>query len=64
VRGGDIVGDHTVMYAGAGERIEITHRSSSRQAYASGSLRAARFLAEPDRATGLYDMFDVLGFTR
>jgi len=62
VRGGDIVGDHTVMYAGAGERIEITHRSSSRQAYASGSLRAARFLA--DRATGLYDMFDVLGFSR
>jgi len=62
VRGGDIVGDHTVMYAGAGERIEITHRSSSRQAYASGSLRAARFLA--DRATGLYDMADVLGFAR
>ncbi len=62
VRGGDIVGDHTVMYAGTGERIEITHRSSSRQALADGGLRAARFLA--DRTTGLYDMADVLGFPR
>jgi 4-hydroxy-tetrahydrodipicolinate reductase len=62
IRGGDIVGDHTVMFAGAGERIEITHRSSSRQAYANGSLRAARFLA--DKRSGLYDMFDVLGFER
>jgi hypothetical protein len=44
VRGGDIVGDHTVMFAGTGERIEITHRSSSRANYAAGSLRAARFL--------------------
>ncbi len=60
IRGGDIVGDHTVMFAGAGERIEITHRSGSRQSYATGSLRAARFLG--DKATGLYDMFDVLGF--
>jgi 4-hydroxy-tetrahydrodipicolinate reductase len=59
VRGGDIVGDHTVMFAGAGERIEITHRASSRQSYADGSLRAARFLAGKPR--GLYDMFDVLG---
>jgi 4-hydroxy-tetrahydrodipicolinate reductase len=59
IRGGDIVGDHTVMYAGAGERIEITHRSSSRQSYAHGSLRAARFLA--DKTRGLYDMLDVLG---
>jgi 4-hydroxy-tetrahydrodipicolinate reductase len=59
IRGGDIVGDHTVMFAGAGERIEITHRSSSRQSYANGSLRAARFLA--DKRRGLYDMFDVLG---
>jgi len=59
IRGGDIVGDHTVMFAGAGERIEITHRSGSRQSYATGSLRAARFLG--DKAMGLYDMFDVLG---
>jgi 4-hydroxy-tetrahydrodipicolinate reductase len=62
IRGGDIIGDHTVMFAGAGERIEITHRASSRQSYASGSLRAAHFLAS--RATGLYDMFDVLGIAR
>ena len=59
VRGGDIVGDHTVLFAGTGERIEITHRSASRATYAQGSLRAARFLA--DQPTGLYDMFDVLG---
>ena len=58
VRGGDIVGDHTVLFAGTGERIEITHKSSSRAGYAQGSLRAARFLrAQP---TGLFDMFDVL----
>jgi 4-hydroxy-tetrahydrodipicolinate reductase len=59
VRGGDIVGDHTVLFAGTGERIEITHKSSSRVTYAQGSLRAARFLA--GRREGLYDMFDVLG---
>jgi 4-hydroxy-tetrahydrodipicolinate reductase len=59
VRGGDIVGDHTVMFAGGGERIEITHRSSSRSNYAAGSLRAARFLL--GRAPGLYGMDDVLG---
>ena len=59
VRGGDIVGDHTVLFAGIGERIEITHKSSSRVTYAHGSLRAARFLA--DKATGLFDMQDVLG---
>ncbi|TNF60867.1 MAG: 4-hydroxy-tetrahydrodipicolinate reductase [Burkholderiales bacterium] len=59
VRGGDIVGDHTVLFAGTGERIEITHRSSSRVTYAQGSLRAVRFLA--GRESGLYDMFDVLG---
>ncbi len=58
IRGGDIVGDHTVLFAGTGERIEVTHKSSSRATYAQGSLRAARFLA--GRATGLYDMFDVL----
>jgi len=60
IRGGDIVGDHTVLFAGNGERIEITHRSSSRATYAEGSLRAARFLA--GRSHGLYDMADVLGF--
>lgn len=59
VRGGDIIGDHTVMFCGAGERVEITHRSSSRTGYAAGSLRAARFLAT--KSAGLYDMFDVLG---
>jgi 4-hydroxy-tetrahydrodipicolinate reductase len=59
LRGGDIVGDHTVMFCGAGERIEITHKSASRQGYAAGSLRAARFLA--DKRSGLFDMFDVLG---
>jgi 4-hydroxy-tetrahydrodipicolinate reductase len=59
VRGGDIVGDHTVLFAGTGERIEISHKSSSRVSYAQGALRAARFLA--DKPTGLYDMQDVLG---
>ncbi len=58
VRGGDIIGDHTVLFAGDGERIEISHKSSSRVSYAHGSLRAARFLA--DKRTGLYDMYDVL----
>lgn len=59
VRGGDIVGDHTVMFCGIGERVEVTHKASSRMPYALGSLRAARFLAE--RKNGLYDMQDVLG---
>mgnify|MGYP006147237001 CR=1 FL=1 len=59
IRGGDIVGDHTVLFAGTGERIEITHKSSSRATYAQGSLRAVRFLA--DKKTGLFNMFDVLG---
>jgi 4-hydroxy-tetrahydrodipicolinate reductase len=59
IRGGDIVGDHTVMFAGTGERIEITHRSSSRANYAIGSVRACRFLAA--HKTGLFDMQDVLG---
>lgn len=58
IRGGDIVGDHTAMFAGIGERIEITHRSSSRATYAQGSLQAVRYLATQDR--GLYDMQDVL----
>ena len=59
IRGGDIVGDHTVLFAGTGERIEITHKSGSRATYAQGSLRAVRFLA--GKKSGLYDMFDVLG---
>ncbi|MBV7541375.1 4-hydroxy-tetrahydrodipicolinate reductase [Acidovorax sp. sic0104] len=58
IRGGDIVGDHTVLFAGIGERIEISHKSSNRAGYAQGSLRAVRFLAE--RKTGMFDMFDVL----
>ncbi len=60
IRGGDLVGDHTVMFIGMGERVEITHRSSSRMNYATGALRAAQWvMAKPG---GLYDMFDVLGF--
>ena len=59
VRGGDIIGDHTVLFAGTGERIEISHKASSRASYAQGSLRAVRFLA--DKKSGLFDMFDVLG---
>ena len=59
IRGGDIVGEHTVLFAGTGERIEISHKSSSRAGYAQGSLRAARFLA--NHSTGLFDMNDVLG---
>jgi 4-hydroxy-tetrahydrodipicolinate reductase len=59
VRGGDIVGDHTVLFAGIGERVEITHKASSRATFAQGALRAARWLA--NRPAGLYDMQDVLG---
>jgi len=59
VRGGDIVGDHTVLFAGTGERVEITHKAASRMPYALGSLRAARFIE--GRKNGLYDMQDVLG---
>lgn len=58
VRGGDIVGDHTVLFAGTGERIEITHKASSRATFALGALRAGRFLAA--HPPGLYDMQDVL----
>ena len=59
VRGGDIVGEHTVVFAGTGERVEISHKATSRAIYAQGSLRATRFLA--DKAKGLFDMNDVLG---
>jgi 4-hydroxy-tetrahydrodipicolinate reductase len=59
VRGGEIVGDHTVLFAGTGERVEITHKASSRATFAVGAMRAARFLSGRD--AGLYDMQDVLG---
>jgi 4-hydroxy-tetrahydrodipicolinate reductase len=59
VRGGDIVGDHTVLFAGVGERIVITHKASSRLTFARGALRAAAWLA--GQPAGLYDMQDVLG---
>jgi 4-hydroxy-tetrahydrodipicolinate reductase len=58
VRGGDVVGDHTVLFAGIGERVELTHKASSRATFALGALRAAKYLA--DRKTGLFDMQDVL----
>jgi 4-hydroxy-tetrahydrodipicolinate reductase len=59
VRGGDIVGEHTVLFAGIGERLELTVRSQSRMTYAAGAVRAAKWLR--GRPAGLYDMFDVLG---
>jgi 4-hydroxy-tetrahydrodipicolinate reductase len=59
IRGGDIIGDHTVLFAGTGERIEITHKASSRATFSSGALRAARFLNS--NLSGIYDMQDVLG---
>ena len=59
VRGGDIVGDHTVMFLGTGERIELTHRASSRDTFAKGALRAAKWVASAE--PGQYDMLDVLG---
>jgi 4-hydroxy-tetrahydrodipicolinate reductase len=59
VRGGDIVGDHTVLYAGPGERLELTHRAHSREAFAQGALKAALFLSK--KKDGFYDMWDVLG---
>lgn len=58
VRGGDVVGDHTVLFAGIGERVELTHKASSRATFALGALRAAKFLAEKSR--GMFDMQDVL----
>lgn len=59
VRGGDVVGDHTVLFAGIGERVELTHKASSRATFALGALRAAKFLA--NKSPGLFDMRDVLG---
>ncbi|MGM0381498.1 MAG: 4-hydroxy-tetrahydrodipicolinate reductase [bacterium] len=59
LRGGDVVGEHTVIFAGMGERIEFTHRASSRRTFAAGALRAAEYVANKEK--GLYDMRDVLG---
>jgi len=63
LRGGDVVGEHTVVFAGDGERVEITHKATSRQNFAGGALRAARFVAQcrAERRCGLFDMADVLG---
>jgi 4-hydroxy-tetrahydrodipicolinate reductase len=61
IRGGDVIGDHTVIFAGNGERLELTHRASSRETFARGALRAARWVV--GKSPGLYDMRDVLGLT-
>jgi 4-hydroxy-tetrahydrodipicolinate reductase len=61
LRGGDVVGDHTVLFAGTGERLELTHRASDRAIYARGALRAAQWVVS--RKPGVYDMQDVLGLT-
>jgi 4-hydroxy-tetrahydrodipicolinate reductase len=61
VRGGDVVGDHTVIFAGQGERVELTHRASSRETFARGALRAARWVL--GKPPGLYDMRSVLGIS-
>ena len=62
VRAGDVVGDHTVMFGGPGERVEITHKATSRELFARGAVRAALWL--PGQPNGLYDMLDVLGLQR
>jgi len=59
IRAGDIVGDHTVLFGGMGERVEVTHRVQSRDTFARGALRAARWVVK--QPPGLYDMMDVLG---
>jgi 4-hydroxy-tetrahydrodipicolinate reductase len=59
IRGGDVVGDHTVIFANVGERVELTHKASSRDTFANGALRAAQWLVQ--QKPGLYDMQDVLG---
>ncbi|HET6521526.1 MAG TPA: 4-hydroxy-tetrahydrodipicolinate reductase [Geminicoccaceae bacterium] len=61
LRGGDVVGDHTVMFAGGGERLELTHRATDRGIYARGAVRAALWAGAPGRAPGFYGMADVLG---
>lgn len=62
VRGGDLVGEHTAMFIGAGERLEVAHRASSRANFANGALRAARFIVS--KKNGLFDMADVMGFAK
>ena len=62
LRGGDVIGEHTVVFAGAGERVEIAHKAAGRQIYAAGAVRAARWAV--GRPPGLYSMIDVLGLTR
>ena len=59
IRGGDVVGDHTVIFAANGERVELTHKASSRDTFANGALRAAQWVVK--QKPGLYDMQDVLG---
>ena len=59
LRGGDVVGDHTLVLAGPGERLELTHRAHGREIFARGAVRAAHWVVK--RAAGLYDMADVLG---
>ena len=61
IRAGDIVGEHTVMFAGTGERVEISHKASSRMTFAKGAVRAAQWLSGTDK--GLFDMMDVLGLS-
>jgi len=61
LRGGDVVGEHTVHFFGDGERIELTHRASSRDAFSQGALKAAKFVAK--RTSGIYDMQQVLGIS-
>jgi 4-hydroxy-tetrahydrodipicolinate reductase len=61
LRGGDVVGDHTVVFAGMGERLELTHRAGDRAVFAQGALRAAQWVVS--RKPGVYDMQDVLGLT-
>ncbi|MCC6235898.1 MAG: 4-hydroxy-tetrahydrodipicolinate reductase, partial [Verrucomicrobiales bacterium] len=62
LRGGDVVGDHTVIFAANGERVELTHKASSRDTFANGALRAAQWVA--GKTPGIYDMQDVLGLPR
>jgi 4-hydroxy-tetrahydrodipicolinate reductase len=59
IRGGDVVGDHTVVFAAQGERVELTHKASSRETFARGAIRAAKWASA--QSPGLYDMQDVLG---
>jgi 4-hydroxy-tetrahydrodipicolinate reductase len=62
MRGGDVVGEHTVVFAGLGDRVELTHRAHSRDTFARGAVRAALWVA--GRVPGLYDMMDVLGLRK